>query len=248
LIDKDNLLKIAKMMGLTPWQQEKHYVQSLILSALSETEIVFKGGTYLWFFHGLKRFSEDLDFTVTNDVNGNLPAKVSSEVDSYGVENKVKIIANNEWTLSFRISAKGPLNTSERNLCFVYVEMSKREKIIKKTIPIKFDYPAYKLPVKRFAGMNLDEVGAEKVRAILTRVKARDIYDFYFLISEKKINFDKELINEKLEYYKKSFSKAEFLKNVKGREKYYVKELKNIVFGDLPHFSEVYSTIHKWTE
>ncbi len=57
------MIEIAKLNRLRPWQQEKHYIQSLILNSLSELPLVFKGGTYLWFFHGLKRFSEDLDFT-----------------------------------------------------------------------------------------------------------------------------------------------------------------------------------------
>ena len=45
----DELLQIAKLMGLKPWQQEKHYIQSLALVTLSETPVILKGGTYLCF-------------------------------------------------------------------------------------------------------------------------------------------------------------------------------------------------------
>jgi len=33
------------------------------------TELVFKGGTALWFFYGLNRFSNDLDFTLAGKVD-----------------------------------------------------------------------------------------------------------------------------------------------------------------------------------
>ncbi len=36
MIDKETLIKLAKLNNLRPWQQEKHYIQSLILVALSE--------------------------------------------------------------------------------------------------------------------------------------------------------------------------------------------------------------------
>lgn len=40
-----------------------------MLNALYDEQLVFKGGTYLWLFHGLPRFSEDLDFTVLSGIN-----------------------------------------------------------------------------------------------------------------------------------------------------------------------------------
>ena len=82
----------------------------------------------------------------------------------------------------------------------VYVEISKRENVIAERIPLKMDFPEYSIPVKRISGMNLDEVGSEKVRAILTRKKGRDIFDLYFLIDSKKILFNPDLINRKGEF------------------------------------------------
>ncbi len=31
MINKNDLIKIARLYGMHPWQQEKHYIQSLIL-------------------------------------------------------------------------------------------------------------------------------------------------------------------------------------------------------------------------
>jgi predicted nucleotidyltransferase component of viral defense system len=234
--------------GLRPWQQEKHYVQSLILNAASEWPLVFKGGTYLWFFHGLRRFSEDLDFTASESLPEDLAQKASDDLNLFGIENALKIISDDEKTLSFGISASGPLSTNDRDRCVVYVEISKREPVIEKGIPLRFDHPEYQLPVKRLVDMSLEEVGAEKVRAILSRKKARDVYDLYYLIQKKKTGFRPDLINKKLEYYKMRFAKREFIREVESRKDYFSKELAGIVLDKLPAFGEVNSIIRKWVK
>ncbi len=231
---------------MRPWQQEKHYVQALILNAISELPIVFKGGTYLWFFHGLRRFSEDLDFTASGSIPDSIPEAVSRSLNLFGVENEMKLIAENEITLSFRISAKGPLNTGMKDMCFVYVEISKREEVIEDSIPLRFDYASYQLPVRHLLGMSLAEVGSEKVRAILTRKKARDIYDLFYLIDKKRISFKRDLVTKKLEHYENGFSKATFLEEVKGRKQSYSNELSSIVFDDLPDFDEIEKALGSW--
>jgi hypothetical protein len=246
MISKQELLEIAKLMGMTPWQQEKHYVQYLALNGIAEEPLVFKGGTYLWFAHGLGRFSEDLDFTVSEPLPHNIAEKVSRSLELLGVENKIKLIADNETTLSFRISAKGPLNTAKIDECIVYVEISKRERIQKKTLPVKLDYPAYSLPIKTLSGMALEEVGAEKIRTIFTRQKARDVYDLHYLVSRKRIRFEEDLINSKLQYYNMTFSKGLFLKRAEDKQDYYERELKGLVFGELPKFSVIEKALSDW--
>jgi hypothetical protein len=246
MLDKKTLLELSKINGLKPWQQEKHYIQALILTIVSEQPVVFKGGTYLWFFHGLRRFSEDLDFTASEKLSKNLSETVSKGLELFGAENQSKIITDNETTLSFRISAKGPLNTGQKDLCRVYVEISQREKILEKTLPLRLDMPAYQLPIKNLAGMSLQEASAEKVRAIITREKARDIYDLQYLIQNKKAKFGKKLIEEKLSYYSKSFSEKEFLKKINSKKEYYSKELRNLVFEELPAFKKAQKTIKDW--
>lgn len=246
MIDKSTLLDFSRINNLRNWQQEKHYIQSVILTLLSEEPLVFKGGTYLWFFHGLKRFSEDLDFTANGSIPKELASKVSKDLKLLGIENDVKVVTNTDKTLSFRISAKGPLNTSDIDLCHVYVEISKREEVIKKTIPLKLDFSVYQIPTKIIQGMDLDEVTTEKARAILTRDKPRDLYDLWYLIVNKKVKFDLITINQKLGYCNKKYSKNAFIKAVKNKKKYFEKELKPLVFDELPSFNECSKTVIKW--
>jgi len=247
MIDKARLLEIARLSGLRPWQQEKHYIQSLILTSLSEEPIVFKGGTYLWFFQGLERFSEDLDFTAAEALlRHDLPRRVSRDLELFGVENGIKLISDTESTISFRVDAKGPLNTSAVDLCRTYIEISKREILAKKPLSLKFDRPEYSLPVKSLRGMDLDEVGAEKVRAILTRHKARDIYDLNYLAVNKGVKFEEELVNDKLKYYNMQFDGHKFMEKVASMEGFYSKELKGIVFGRLTGYDGIKGNLKKW--
>lgn len=246
MIDKDELISFSKLNGLRPNQQEKHYIQTLVLTALSEEPLIFKGGTYLWFFHGLPRFSEDLDFTQTGKLPQELATKVSQTLRMFGVENEVKMITDDECGFSFRLGAKGPLYTSEVSMCYVYVEISRRERVVGAPLSLKLDFPPYKLPTKIVRGFSLNEIGAEKVRAILTRDKARDLYDLYFLITEKKIAFDLSLVNEKLSYYRQTFSADAFNKKLKEKQIIWKSELEQLVFDELPKIENVLESISKW--
>jgi len=246
MIDKETLQKIAKLNNLRPWQQEKHYFLSLILVALSEHPLVFKGGTYLWFFHGLPRFSEDLDFTCAEEVPAGLPEKVSESLRLFGVENTIRKEKGILQSFSFRISAKGPLNTGDLDLCHVYVDISRREKPVRNTAPQQFAQSQYSLPSKTVRGMALDEIASEKVRAIMTRSNARDLFDLHFLIKNKGITFDGKLVNAKLEYYGIEFSPHAFEEKIKEKKEFWKGELKPIVFGQLPEFEEAEAAVTKW--
>jgi predicted nucleotidyltransferase component of viral defense system len=245
MLDKETLVKISKLYNLKPWQQEKHYIQNLVLVVLSEYPMIFKGGTYLWFFHGLDRFSEDLDFTAESELPGDFGKKVSEGLSMFGVENTIKRMSKDERSTSFHITADGPLQTSEKDRCHVYIEISRREKVIRRPLSLELGFDAYKLPVKIIQGMGLEETAAEKVRAIMTRNKARDLYDLEFLI-KKDVTVDKPLIKEKLEYYGLKFSFEQFAEKIKEKEESYAMELEPLVFGDLPDFSETEKGILNW--
>lgn len=126
------------------------------------------------------------------------------------------------------------------------MEISKRECIEEKVNPIKLEFPEYNLPTKRASGMSLKEICAEKIRAIMTRKKARDLYDLQYLIEKKHILFNESLASKKLAYCNKKFTKKEFLEKAGQKKAYYEKELKNLVFDELPEFKKTLNTIKKW--
>jgi predicted nucleotidyltransferase component of viral defense system len=238
---------MAKFNNLKPWQQEKHYLQNIALTQLTEEPLTFKGGTYLWFFHRLNRFSEDLDFTASGPIKQELTEKVSKCLHENGIRNSVKIMQNNELGLTFRINAEGPLYKNERSTCYLYVEISKRETQIEKPIALELRNDAYSLQTKIVSGMSLEEVASEKIRAIMTRDKARDVYDLWFLI-KKGIIPKQESINKKLAFYNEKFSQKEFYKKLHEKEKLFKKELEPLIIGELPTFKKVEKEIKKQIE
>ncbi len=246
MLTRDDLIRIAKLHNLRPWQQEKHYIQNLILLSLSEYPLTFKGSTYLWFYHGLNRFSEALDFTATGNLSTSIGERVSSDLALFGIQNNLKVMKSLSGSISFRISAKGPLHSSDADLCHVYVEISTREKIICPPVSKQIDFDPYSLPLKIISGMNLSEVAAEKIRAILTRNQARDVYDLYFLIKKKNVQTSISIIDEKLSYYQTKFLSDEFLLKVKQKKSLWKKELEGMIFGELPEFDSTSQMILDW--
>jgi predicted nucleotidyltransferase component of viral defense system len=211
---------------------------------LAKYDFVFKGGTYLWFCYKISRFSEDLDFTARQEISKDLPDTVVQYLALYNIVATYTKIKDDKVGFSFRINAQGPLYRGT-NICYIYVEISRRELSLLPVEPQTVETPLYNLPVTIISGMNLNEVFAEKVRAILTREKARDIYDLYFLICYKKIMPNFKLINKKLEYVKLKYNKEQFFESVEKKEKIYLFELRELVFDKLPDFKEVYDTIRK---
>ncbi len=62
MISIDELKKMAKIKGLSLGNAEKDYLIDIVLLLISRNtkdELVFKGGTCLYKFHNLDRFSED---------------------------------------------------------------------------------------------------------------------------------------------------------------------------------------------
>ncbi|MGC8831781.1 MAG: nucleotidyl transferase AbiEii/AbiGii toxin family protein [Thermoproteota archaeon] len=198
--------------------------------------MVFKGGTALAFFYGLNRFSEDMDFTLKEHFDlRSLMVEIGRDLEVLNMEAVFKIIEDNPGSFSFRIGVEGPFFTQEVERCFVRVEVSRREKVLRE-VEIKELRPVYPdiLPFYVMV-MNLEEILAEKVRALTWRGKARDLYDLWFLL-KMRVRVDLDLINDKLSYYKKEFNLKEFMENVDKIREIWKQELPPVIIGSLPDF------------
>lgn len=245
MLSKQELYDLAKIKGLKPHQLEKNYIQTIILNSLYQkisNELVFKGGTCLFFLYGLPRFSEDLDFTLNGDINiKDLTKDVGKTLGLMAIRHRIEQVKETESSIAFRVGAEGPLFTKEIERCFVNVEISKREKVFGfHAKEIKSAYPdalSFVIPV-----MKEEEILAEKIRAIMTRNQARDVYDLWFLLERGiKINFG--MVNDKLNFYNMKFTKKEFLNEIQEKEGIWKPELEPFVFSKLPDFSKVFKKI-----
>lgn len=186
----------------------KEIVQEIVLCGLSRggffEHAAFYGGTALRIFHGLDRFSEDLDFSLTApdetfDLNSYLSC-VENEVNSYGLRFHAEEHVKSPDSAVRSAFLKG--NTKEHILLFYADE--KLAKIIHKDdlIRIKFEVdsnpPAYAgferryrlLPIPYAVRLyDMPSLFAGKIHAVLfrswrNRTKGRDLYDYIFYLSQ----------------------------------------------------------------
>ncbi len=246
MINEEEIREYAKTFQIKPWQVEKEYLQHIILQLIySQTSaLLFKGGTAIKKAYGLKRFSEDLDFTQIGEVNFNdLFEKTSKELSSkFEYQNTIKKMkVKEELGVSFRFDIVGPLTQpTGAGHCYIYVEISKRETPKTREI-IKIDPIYQNLSDYTVIVMSREEILAEKVRTIFTRDRSRDLYDLWYLLSHgTKIRTD--WINEKMSYYKIKFTKQQFFEALKKYEKLWAR-MSDLV-TDVPDFKEVIKLVH----
>lgn len=88
---------------------------------------------------------------------------------------------------------EGPLYRNNRGVCSIRLQVSRREEVLKDLIRKEIDPPYRDVLPYVIKIRDKDEIAAEKVRAILTRDKVRDVYDLYKLI-ESDARLDKNMI------------------------------------------------------
>jgi hypothetical protein len=250
MLSRDELKEISKDSGLRANQQEKDYVQMLALFHIYRRvgrELIFKGGTALEKVYGLNRFSEDLDFTKNGKVDmEELLEKLTAGMRNYGVDCQFRKDKTLEKSEKYKLNAKGPLFERETSRVFLRLEISIREKPLMEP-EIKGMFPKYRdIPNFSLAAMPMREIGAEKVRAILTRDKARDIYDLWFLL-KKGVEIDDKMVENKLSYYGTSFSSKDFHERIQDSRKSWESEL-SVLVPLVPSFEEVEAYIMKHFE
>ena len=224
---------------------EKDILQHIVLHGMERMidHLVFKGGTALQKIYALPRFSEDLDFTQKKKIEpGDLSGILLSHLKYHGYPAQWKIKEESERTLSGRLLIEGPLFTGKmHSLCSLRIEISRREEVLlpsvtKEVIPRYTELPQYTINV-----MDLAEIAAEKIRAIMTRKKHRDLFDLHYLIT-RDAPIEIDLVRQKLEYYNIRFDLNEFENRVFSNRNRWEIGLSRIV-RKVPDFDEVSRTV-----
>ncbi len=248
MLTRRDLSDYRKSTGFNLGQVEKDYVQHIFLMYLYrfiDKELIFKGDTALQKTFALNRFSEDLDFTLRETLKvSEVMENTVREMEFFGLETSWSKVKDDENSVSIKIKSKGPLYSGvDRSITYVNVEMSKRGDILlpvktEEVIPLYKDVPPYLLVV-----MNLSEIMAEKIRAIYTRDKARDVYDLHFM-AKKGVKTSIETIDSKLSYYELEFDDKSFLEAVDRKRNIWRSELRQLITR-VPHFDDVIMTVNK---
>ena len=199
MIDRREILDIAGALGLLPQIVEKDYVLGWVLAGIyQQTALakswIFKGGTCLKkCYFETYRFSEDLDFTLTDPshIDRNVLAGVFRDIGEWiyeqtGIElpeelQEFEIFENPRGSSSCqgKLSYRGPIAPRSGGLPRIKLDLTPDELLVlppaKRTISHDYsDAPEEEITVLCYA---YEEAFAEKVRALGDRARPRDLYD-----------------------------------------------------------------------
>jgi len=234
MITLSEIKDYAKLKRLNLGQAEKEYFQDIVLFIIYESfgrEIVFKGGTAMNRCYNLNRFSEDLDFT-TEEVN--IRRILEKGLNRFYIDYEITE-KHYECGEKITLRIKGPLFTGGRqSLCKIELDLSSREKVLLEPKIESIGRFLKEIPMFDVVVMQEKEILAEKVRAIMTRTRSRDVYDLAFLL-DRNTKIELKLIEEKLAYYNKTWNYMQFEDNLSNSEFIWKTELEALV-PTLPDF------------
>jgi len=204
MISEDFLTKKANHDRIDKTVIIREYLQLVFLNYFYQKnkEIYFKGGTAIRFLFNSFRFSEDLDFTCKNkneDVLKYLRTIIPLVENESGFE--VDLEAEKKYKeLGRRYTLKFQPNKLLKQTLRIKLDFSFREKPLEITSSLlqMADYPISLMSV--IQSCSKEEILAEKIRAMFTRNKPRDLFDLWFLLKQNTL-INWQFVIEKMKYY-----------------------------------------------
>lgn len=186
-------------IGQPPELVERDFALMTIVAQLVRDygdRLCFKGGFVLRHAHGHQRFSKDLDATRINPPKHKLNADaVADSMRRAGMRNLLEIQPgpveiDTGRSLGFdSVAYSGPLGKGT-----VALEVSYRETVIKPSVPTEVGPPFYDpfvIPV-----MNINEIVAEKMRALAQRRRPTDLSDLAMVLTANPLGLNDPTIRE----------------------------------------------------
>lgn len=196
MIERKQVQQLAQTWQTTIDNVVREYFQQLFLSRLYQEKgsdsLLFKGGTALRIIWQSPRFSEDLDFTGVNISIKGIEALMEGALAKIEMEGvKTEIVESKSTSGGYL--AIFHFETSEYK-SRIQIEVSLRDgkKGFGTAVLIQSDL------VVPYTLIHLKEefLVAEKIQACLTRGKARDFYDLYFIFRSR-MAFKEAFIRDK---------------------------------------------------
>lgn len=235
---------LGNKYGVTVETIQKDYSATVLLSVISEFpklfEMVFKGGTALKkIYFPDTRFSLDLDFTCNSDMSVEFELFLMDGIKDLDVNiTKVKKMRTGKQSRKYSVKY---LNYNNYPMS-VQIDLSLREKVIEniETLPIRH---FYHLKNNNFSVpcMAVEEILAEKMRALVYAHKPRHLYDVWYLFQQG-IKLDFDLINLKLAFYNESFSLEKIKNSIDKTKDAWNRDL-NPLLSTVPPFVKISKSV-----
>jgi len=199
MISQDRLRVLARELGVRQGYAEKNYVNSWLLWGIFTSgygnNLLFKGGTALskLYFPQSWRFSEDLDFGVEGAYQGSkqaLRTALDTVTSRSGIDFEIREHHESQQDhypthyVDISIQYQAVLNHPNTTSIDVMIDEHVAFDSVQHTHAYE-DVPAFDLQA-----YSVEEIFAEKLRAIYQRGAARDYYDLYQLLETDAVAID----------------------------------------------------------
>ncbi len=243
-MDETSLRKLAGKYKIPLGTLEKDYALTNLLSVIANfpksDKIVFKGGTALKkiYFKNF-RFSEDLDFVCFGDISEYFMTFVESNMKGLDVD-FTEITDVEKKNESFKFKVKYDQSTGPKTS--IKVDLSLRGDVITEhpSKPILHLYNAFP-KIFYMPTMSLEEIMAEKIRAIIYTKHPRHLYDIQYL-HKQSVKINPDMVRTKIRsVYKEDFDISKLKERLHEKEKNWVTDLRPLLptSNALPSFEKV---------
>ncbi|MBI5358032.1 nucleotidyl transferase AbiEii/AbiGii toxin family protein [Candidatus Amesbacteria bacterium] len=222
----------------------REYLQLVFLNHLysfpGSNNIFFKGGTAIHLLLKAPRFSEDLDFTVTLPID-EFEKHIDTVFKSLSIEENISFKPRvTKIGKRYLLTATLPVSGLKS---FINLDFSFRENALDpQKMVLLTDFPVLiTAPIPHLSGT---EIFAEKIRAIVSRRKGRDIYDLWYLHTQGFVS-NPEFIAKKLDYYQEKYDKALILERIRSfPQDIFINDLRPFICDpDRPKLGQLFSYI-----
>ncbi|MGE3318420.1 MAG: nucleotidyl transferase AbiEii/AbiGii toxin family protein [Candidatus Berkiella sp.] len=217
MIDKSEIMRFAKQYDLPANTIEKDYILNWLLDGIANSSAlndkwIFKGGTCLkkCYFEEY-RFSEDLDFTITDKTHINEEFLLSEfkiisdwiyeesgiEMPEAGMSFEEYANPRGEISIQGIIPYKGPMQRRGNNPT-VKLDLTHDELMVNKPDVRKIHHPYSDAKPMQIQTYSMEEIFAEKLRALVERLRPRDLYDVIHLHNDNRWKPDRKTVLETL--------------------------------------------------
>ena len=195
MIPREEISRLSHRLQINELVLEKDYILTWILLGIADStlysQLAFKGGTALKkIYFPDYRFSEDLDFTILNEISTddlilNIKLILTNLTKTQGLQfdvssEKIEIRTN---TLTIYIGFSGPLQ-ARLGSRFIKIDFTLKEKVLFNINHLFIQSFYSDIIKKQINTYSLEEIMVEKLCAIIGHTEPRDIYDIYFLFEQ----------------------------------------------------------------
>lgn len=196
MIEKKQVQNLAQTWQTTTDNVIREYFQQLFLSRLYQEKgsdgLLFKGGTALRIIWQSPRFSEDLDFTGVNITIKKIEALIEGALAKIEMEGVQTEIVESKSTSGGYLAIFQFATNEYKSRIQVEISLRNGKKAPGTAVLVQSDL------VMAYTCIHLKEerLVAEKIQACLTRSKARDFYDLYFILRSR-MTFKEAFLKDK---------------------------------------------------